>query len=323
MTTGIGSLPHINTDSAVAYSFRHDIPFLPQLPIYNKNEYMLYQSLSRLPGITKPVDGMCFVDLKEWAKTRKYFLKEVKKAKATGDYSNFLPSMDTWSAINPFLFEVDRKRPPLIKLQLAGPFTCVSSLKLTDHSPVKDFPDLVKDILLQVEMSLKALILKFSQTNSKILFFWDEPGLIVYSSYQSLQYRLFETILNASRWLKENNVAVGIHCCADILWEQVLPYPHLFDYLSFDLEASGHSLFELKEELQFFCKHSSLAIGIVPSTHSSEENYESKLPKLKILKKLKLNNLLLSPACGLAHQSLANTEEVLRALNQEKATSHS
>ncbi len=31
-TTGIGSVPHASVDEALAYSFAHDIPFLPQMP---------------------------------------------------------------------------------------------------------------------------------------------------------------------------------------------------------------------------------------------------------------------------------------------------
>ena len=319
MTTGIGSLPHINIDSALAYSFRHDVPFLPQLPIYNKNEYMIYQALSHLPGIQKPENGISLIDLKAWAKDRQNFIKRAKKAKTNSDYSSFLPDKDVYSALQAFYFEAENKNPKLIKLQMCGPFTAVQSLKLLDHSPVKDIPDLVNDILLHIELSIKALIQKFSTLDSRIVFFFDEPALVIYSSYQGLQYRLFERILKAARYLQEKNIQVGLHCCANILWEQVLAYPQLFNYLSFDVNASLHSLLDLKEELTYFCKYSNLSFGIIPTDHQHKSKYDPKLTSiLKNIALSKNSTQFISAACGLAHQSLADTEEVFRCLNMEK-----
>lgn len=40
-TTGVGSLPHESVEAALAFSFAHDLPFLPQLPVGHPNELML------------------------------------------------------------------------------------------------------------------------------------------------------------------------------------------------------------------------------------------------------------------------------------------
>lgn len=321
MTTGIGSLPHINIDSALAYSFRHDIPFLPQLPIYNKNEYMVYQALSHLPGIQKPENGISLIDLKAWAKERQSFLKRAKKAKLNSDYSSFLPDKDAFSALQAFYFEAENKKTKLIKLQICGPFTAVQSLKLLDHSPAKDFPDLVNDILLHIELSIKALVQKFSQLDSRILFFFDEPALVIYSSYHGLQYRLFERILKGARYLQEQNIQVGLHCCANILWEQVLAYPQLFNYISFDVNASFHSLMELKEELRYYTKQSQFSFGLIPTNWSKLNIYNEKLPDIINCLKLKQTSThLITAACGLAHQSIEVSEEIASCLIKEKKT---
>ena len=50
-TTGIGSLPHHNIDAALAYSFTHGIPFLPQIPIRNPWEFMIAAGARRSPGL--------------------------------------------------------------------------------------------------------------------------------------------------------------------------------------------------------------------------------------------------------------------------------
>jgi hypothetical protein len=45
-TTGIGSLPHLKKTDAIEFSFKHDIPFLPQLTSLGEN--MIEQALSPL-----------------------------------------------------------------------------------------------------------------------------------------------------------------------------------------------------------------------------------------------------------------------------------
>ena len=53
-TTGIGSLPHHNIDTALEYSFQFGLPFLPQIPIRSPWELMITQALEGLPGLVPP-----------------------------------------------------------------------------------------------------------------------------------------------------------------------------------------------------------------------------------------------------------------------------
>src|SRR6185437_5827442 len=66
-TTGIGSLPHHNIDSALAFSMRHAIPFLPQIPIRNPWEFMIAQALEDLPGLCVERDGEVSLNPEIWA----------------------------------------------------------------------------------------------------------------------------------------------------------------------------------------------------------------------------------------------------------------
>ena len=62
-TTAIGSLPHHNADAALEYSFRHGIPFLPQMPVRNPWEYMIPQALEGLPGLEVSREGASYLVL--------------------------------------------------------------------------------------------------------------------------------------------------------------------------------------------------------------------------------------------------------------------
>src|SRR4051812_27742352 len=66
LTTGIGSLPHHNVDAALDFSFRHGIPFLPQIPIRNPWEYMIAQALEGIPGLLAEKDGLVVLDADLW-----------------------------------------------------------------------------------------------------------------------------------------------------------------------------------------------------------------------------------------------------------------
>lgn len=322
LVTGIGSLPHINTDSALSYSFRHDIPFLPQLPKVNSNEYMIYQSLYSLPGITKPENSMSFVNLKEWAKGRRSFLEEAQKALDSNDYSHFFPHKEIWSCLNPFLFELEEQGRTQAKVQLCGPFTCVSSLKLDDHTPVKAFSDLVDDIETCVMLSARALVQKFSELKIDLYLFLDEPGLIIYSPQDDYLKQRYTNLQSLALDLKQRVFKLGLHCCSDTRWEELLDQSSPFDYLSFDLKLSGHQLLKQSLLLEDFCKTKNLSIGLIPTDHNANISYRLKSKSLKEHFEDAYQSsipCLYTAACGLAHAEVIDAEDILNQLHKEAA----
>src|SRR5215210_6594470 len=66
LTTAIGSLPHHNIDSALAFSFQASIPFLPQIPIRNPWEFMIAQALDGMPGLQVDEDGAVSLNYDIW-----------------------------------------------------------------------------------------------------------------------------------------------------------------------------------------------------------------------------------------------------------------
>lgn len=322
LSTGIGSLPHINIDSALAYSFRFDIPFLPQIPVYNDNEYMLYQSLHSLPGMKKPENGIPHLDLKEWLRHRQSFRDKAKRALSTNDFSEFYPSKDVWSCLTAFLFELEQRKIHTAKIQLCGPMTCINSLKLTDHSPITQFPDIIDDIFLCIELSAKSLFSQFKNKNIDTVLFFDEPGLIIYSEQNEFQKNNYERFLKIGKKLKDsNNIELGVHCCADTDWNNLLSSESPWNHISFDFELSGHTLHKIDEETwnTFYSENRSLSPGIVPTGHNAELNHKELSHSLNKMLPLRSKKMLLTPACGLAHRKITDTEEVLSCLNQEKS----
>jgi hypothetical protein len=320
LVTGIGSLPHINTDSALSYSFRHDIAFLPQLPKVNKNEYMIYQSMYSLPGITKPENSMSFINLKEWARGRRKFLEEAQKAIHSNDYSYFLPDKEVWSCLNPFIFELDEQNRKEAKLQLCGPFTCVSSLKLDDHTPVKSFTDLVEDIELCFLLSANALLQKFKDLNIKLFLFIDEPGLIIYSPQDEFLKKRFINLQTAAEVLKKQVFKLGIHCCSDTKWELLFSEQSPFDYVSFDLNLSGHQILKLSESVNNFCSEKNISIGLIPTDHTANLKYKLKTKSIQKHFPFIYDSktpVLYTAACGLAHAEVIDAEDILNQLHKE------
>ncbi|MFK8139446.1 MAG: hypothetical protein AB8E15_13885 [Bdellovibrionales bacterium] len=317
-TTGIGSLPHINVDAAIQYSFRHDIPFLPQLPIYNPNEYMIYQALEQFPGILKPQKGISHLDLKIWLKHRPRLKKEIQKAEVNKNYSSFLPSPEALSALNSFTFELENRKSKQAKLQIAGPFTLIQSLKLTDHSSILEFPDLVEDVFSYFKMSLKAYIQHFQSPDRELIIFIDEPGLVIFNKKNQQHLKWLSDELEIIKELRQDAVSFGVHCCADADWNYILSEAFWLDYLSFDLNVSGHGLLKT-EDLEVFLHNTCLSVGVVETNLEESRNYEARLNSLIGQLNKKPNKVLVSAACGLAHRSISDTEAILSALIKEQA----
>ncbi len=65
-TTGIGSLPHTQREMAIQFSFRADIPYLPEMPQTTKFEYMIPLALDGIPGYSFDESGMPVFDEYDW-----------------------------------------------------------------------------------------------------------------------------------------------------------------------------------------------------------------------------------------------------------------
>src|SRR6478735_9027007 len=109
--TAIGSLPHHNIDTALEYSLKLGIPFLPQIPIRNPWEFMISQALEGLPGLQVEEDGNAILNLEVWKSQSHWLTQRLRAAFSEGPgkkgaFSGFEPSASISSCWQPFLWEL-------------------------------------------------------------------------------------------------------------------------------------------------------------------------------------------------------------------------
>src|SRR4051812_4546085 len=81
--TGIGSLPHHHLDTALEYSLKMGIPFLPQIPIRNPWEFMIAQALEGLPGLQVENEGEVSLNIEIWQSQSHLLNRRLQTAFAT------------------------------------------------------------------------------------------------------------------------------------------------------------------------------------------------------------------------------------------------
>src|SRR3954470_6485194 len=108
-TTGIGSLPHHNRDTALEFSFKFGIPFLPQIPIRNSWEFMIAQAIEGLPGLQIEEEGVVSLNKDIWDRQSHLLAQRLEKAFREEDFEAFEPSAATSSCWQPFLWELQER----------------------------------------------------------------------------------------------------------------------------------------------------------------------------------------------------------------------
>lgn len=333
LTTGIGSLPHHNVDSAIDYSFKYDIPYLPQLPALNENEYMIQQALQNLPGVMVTDEHIVQVDLKVWLKGKDQYQAILNSAVQSQNYQSFLPRREYYSCWPAFLFELEEKKPAVGKLQIAGPLTCQVVTKLTDGESIVEYADLLSQIYQSVFCHAQAMVSAIKELGVRPLIFIDEPGLYAYNEIRPVHLTAINELQLMIKALKNQGAQVGLHCCAQTHWDKVLKLS--LDYLSFDFSLSAREIFSHSNLLSAFIERGgALAMGIVPTHFNQQLGPEASVQMLeveienllgpqnsnqhmKFFKKY-LKNAILTPACGLAFKSPKDAEYILAQLQQFK-----
>ena len=333
-TTGIGSLPHHNIDSALAYSFLHGIPFLPQIPIRNPWEFMIPQALEDLPGLTVERDGATLLNPEIWASRTAALNERLATAFRTGKdspqaFEAFEPSAATSSSWQAFLWELQEAGKKIAKIQIAGPMTCQWVLRLTDGSGLDKFPDISSQIFRLVLARSLAMTRRLQAAGITPVLYLDEPGLYAYSAANPRHLATIQELKLMVQTLRKEGVIVGLHCCSNTDWKSVLAMD--LSYLSIDTNLSLENLLSsASEQLPGFIKRGGrLSLGVIPTGRSSalhsldaKELFEGLKSKLlqglgdpKLVAQI-LRQAIYTPACGLALHSIADAELISETLNE-------
>jgi hypothetical protein len=276
-TTGIGSLPHHNLDAALDYSFRHDIPYLPQIPIRNPWEYMIPQALEGLPGLRVDSDGQAQISLPIWSSHAKEFTQRLREG--AENPAIFEPSSSTSAAWQAFTWELEERESRIAKIQIAGPITCQLALRLeretlsTSHVRVRSRsidqePELGSQIFSLILLRAQAMVGRLKRMGITPIVFIDEPGLLTQGAAHSLGFRELALLVAA---VQKAGAIVGVHCCSETHW-QALEATGV-DLISLDAQLSLSSLLEAATTLSateaFLGRGGRLSLGVIPTALTS------------------------------------------------------
>jgi hypothetical protein len=315
-TTGIGSLPHTNLELALQQALQLDIPYLPQLPVRDPAEFMVPQALAGFPGLCFDADGTTTIDAQVWEREAVPLERRLEVALEGGDPLSFAPPSEGWAAWQPFLWEVEARRLPYAKAQIAGPLTVRWAVKLTDGRRLCEIPSLERAAYRLILARSIAMVRAIRDRGATPIFFFDEAGLYALGSRDPRDLLALQELRIALLALEREGALTGLHSCGNTAWGQVLGLR--MSYLSFDVRLSLEAILRSRAELSgFLSAGGRLALGIVPTDGGAAYDLEEIIAMTRTgLAGLPLDGTLLSPACGLALRSIPACEAVFEDLQR-------
>jgi hypothetical protein len=291
-TTGIGGVPFDLPADALGFALGCDLPYLPQL----RSERMIPSALDGLPGVALVGEGACAVDPDVWKRSANDF-RLVQSACLAG----FVPQV--------------RKRA-FGKVQIAGPVTVRTAVKLTTGEPLSALPGLEDQLIALLLAKSEAMISAVRSAEAQPVLFLDEPSLST-TGFEDLQ-----AFLSA---LRPTGALLGLHCCGQADWARVLRLP--LDVVSFDVRLSLDAVLDARAERDaFLSRGGTFALGIIGTNpdeqvdlptllDSVEVALRSSLPRGMRFEAL-LSRMWLTPACGLSLRSPDDAASLTAALER-------
>ncbi len=219
-------------------------------------------------------------------------------------------------ALNAWSQKVASQKTSVVKLQWPGPLALFQALKTKGR--VGEF----SDYLLRWKNNLHQLVQAISRVPGQQWVFFDEPGLAQSMGKVKLENKAWEALMEATAMVDAKGVAIGLHCCGEIPWEQIINLP--VRQLSFDWALSSKNMVNFQTEIKkWFDMDRSMVLGLVPTrlTQDWEENsVVSEVQEVFFtifgtkLAKAMLGRCWLSPACGLGMRSVEEVSDIFDAL---------
>lgn len=319
-TTSIGSLPHTQLELAVQLALRCDVPAAPQLPSCDRGELMIPQALEGLPGASWDETGVAVIDEAAWRAGAEVFGAKLSKA-LEGDVEPFLPSPTSWRALRPFLWEVEERKLPFAKVQLAGPLTVRWTARLSDGRPVAAIAQLEQQLFQLVFVRALALARAVKERHSRPVVFLDEPALYAWDRRKPLHVVQLQELRMLVLALQKEGALVGLHSCSNTDWAAILDLG--IDWLSVDAGLSLASVIATGASFdRFLARGGRLVIGVLPTNSTIEyvvaERVAATLAVLGPRAKEILRQSLLAPACGLAMRTVHEADRLHEDLQQAR-----
>jgi methionine synthase II (cobalamin-independent) len=330
LATGIGSLPYEDAETALDLIFKYlpQIPFWPQLPQRDVREGMVAQFSENLPGLKIIDKGLSF-NLRE-EELESFYEKIISN---NLDYFRINP--DFALGLHKFYERLKSgglKNIEFIKCQVTGPFTFAASINDEQGIALLHNPVLMQAILTGLTMKALWQINLFKEFGKQIIVFIDEPYLSCFgSAYTPINRQdVVKQLTEMATALKSQGALIGIHCCGNTDWS-IFTEINSIDVISFDAFGFLEKFVLYPENLKNFLQRGGVICwGIIPTQlFTGEETADFLIRKLReglsllaakgIEEGLLLDNLLISPSCGLGTFSPEKAEKIFKLLSEASA----
>ena len=319
-TSSIGSLPHTQLELALQQALLLDVPAAPQLPQRDPAEYMVPQALEGLPGLRFDAEGTSSVDVEEWKRGAATLDARLERALEHDEgMARFLPSAAAWQALRPFVWEVEHRKLPLAKVQIAGPLTLRWSLRTSLGEPLASSPErggIEAQIFRLVLARSLAMARRLREVGARPIVFLDEPGLYAFDKRDPQHLVSLQELRVVVLALRREGALTGVHCCGNTEWAALLGLG--WDIVSLDARLSLQALLATGAAFdRFHAAGGTLALGIVPTDFSATDDLLALLAAARAqLPPEALQRALLTPACGLALRSVPDAERIFAELRE-------
>jgi len=329
LATGIGSLPHKDVEAALDLIFKYtpSIPFWPQLPRRDIREGMIAQFSENLPCLKVAREGL-FFDGNCQDKTLETFYERI----ISSDTDYFKISQDFALGLHKFyqrLKDSSLSDIEFIKCQITGPFTFSASVKDELGNALLHNPVFMQAILKGLIMKALWQIEFFKEFNKKIIMFVDEPYLGCFgSAYTPINRKdVVKGLRELTEGIKSKDLLLGVHCCGNTDWS-IFTEIDTIDIINFDAFGFLDRLVLYADNLQGFLKRGGvLCWGIVPTQDfTGKETADllvrdikdgiGSLTKKGLDQDLLLENLLVSPSCGLGTLDIEKSAKIFKLLSE-------
>jgi methionine synthase II (cobalamin-independent) len=180
-------------------------------------------------------------------------------------------------------------------------------------------------------LTMKALwqIKLFKRFGKKIILFLDEPYLGCFgSAYTPINKQdVVKGLEELTKGIKSEEVLLGVHCCGNTDWS-IFTEVKTLDIINFDAFGFLDRFLLYATNLKGFLERGGIICwGIVPTLEfTDKETKDTSVKKIKdgidilttkgVDKDLLLDNLLISPSCGLGTLDTKKSEKIFKVLSE-------
>jgi hypothetical protein len=314
LTTAMAVMPHTDVERALEMALSLDIPFWPQLPLYNYYEDMYVQASENFPGIVLDMEK------RHLGFSTDKFMEELENAMARWEEADFFDISKTYSVVYHKFLELDLSECPAIRGQLEGPVSFGFNVADENDRPIL-FNDTVRPFMLEfMARRVNVQLHRLKKLNPNAFMFVDEPGLqFLFSAMAGYgdqaakgDLETFFSMIDRPR---------GVHLCGNPDWDFLLGLD--LDVLSLDIYTNAEVFRSYARSIKNFLDRGGVLVwGIIPTNYepfekesldSLEEileNVWSVLSKKGIEREFLISRSLLSPAtCCLVNPDKEKTVE--------------